>query len=210
MISVYITDDHPPIIQGLQYILAGNSEVEISGMFTRGQTLLDQLEEQRPDVLLLDIHLPDISGNRLARIVSEKYPGIAILAFTNMNTGFHIQDMMNNGCKGYLLKTADKATILKAIKEVYAGRPFLDQLDPGAKNDITDTRKRLQSLPPLTKREQEVLKYICAGRTNQQIADALQVSLRTIESHRFHIQQKLRAKNMVDLIKYALHMGLTD
>src|SRR5690606_19643799 len=136
--------------------------------------LLAQLETQIPDVLLLDIHLPDISGNRLARIISRKYPALAILAFTNMNTDFHIQDMMRNGCLGYLLKTADAETIIEGIQEVHAGKKFFQQtLNRELEFDVAQSNKRAGRLPSLTKREKEVLEFVCSGKTNQEIATEL-------------------------------------
>ncbi len=211
MIKIYITDDHPSIIHGLKHMLQHHQDIHIAGTFNTGKDLLNRLETDLPDVLLLDIHLPDISGNRLARIISQKYPQVAMIAFTNMNTDFHIQDMMNNGCLGYLLKTADEGTVAKGIREVYAGRKFLEQpLKAELEHDMMQTKKLLVTMPTLTKREKEVLQYICAGKTNQQIADELHLSLRTIENHRFNLQQKLKVKNTVDLIKLALHAGLID
>ena len=212
MINVYITDDHPSIIYGVENMLRNKKEVKVTKSFTSGAALLEGLKQTVPDVLLLDIHLPDITGNKLARIISKNYPQVAMLAFTNMNTDFHIQDMLSHGCLGYLLKTADTDTILRGIKEVYAGNVFFEQpLKAEIKDNMMQAdKKRKFILPSLTKREKEILRLICDGNTNQQIADQLYLSLRTIENHRFNLQQKLQVKNRVDLIKLALHEGLAD
>lgn len=212
MIKVYITDDHPTIIHGLKSMLAANDEITVAGAFTSGKELLAAMEQELPDVLLLDIHLPDITGNRLARMISQQYPQVGILAFTNMNTDFHLRDMLSHGCLGYLLKTADTSTVIQAIKEVYHGREFLEQpLNAGVKYEMMQAEKRQAAiLPALTKREKEVLRLICAGKTNQQVADELYLSLRTVENHRFNLQQKLKVKNTVELMKVALHAGLAD
>lgn len=209
MINVYITDDHPSIIYGVENMLQGNTEVLIKKTFTTGTGLLAGLKEGLPDVLLLDIHLPDISGNQLARTISKKYPQVAILAFTNMNTEFHIRDMMSHGCLGFLLKTADTATLIRSIKEVYAGREFLEHaLKAEMTYDMMQTKKRQLTLPALTKREQEILKMVCAGKTNQEIANQLYLSLRTVENHRFNLQQKLQVKNTAALVQTALQLNL--
>ncbi len=211
MIKVYITDDHPSIIYGLRDMLQASNEIIISGTFTTGKDLIAGLEKALPDVLLLDIHLPDITGNQLARMITRQYPQVSILAFTNMNTDFHIKDMMHHGCRGYMLKTADTPTLIHGIKEVYAGRTFMEQsIKADIHNDLMQTRKQQIMLPSLTKREKEILTLICSGNTNQQIANKLFLSLRTIENHRFNLQQKLKVKSTVELMKVVLNMGLID
>ncbi len=211
MIEVYIADDHPSIIHGLKTMLAQDDQISLTRSFHTGKDLLEGLRRGIPDVLILDIHLPDITGNQLARIISTEYPTISLLAFTNMNTDFHIQDMLSHGCLGYLLKTADTPTVLKAIKEVYAGRTFLERpLEAELKQDMSNAEKRLITLPALTKREKEIIRLICAGKSNQQVADELFISLRTVENHRFNLQQKLKVKNTAELVKMALHAGWAD
>lgn len=208
MIKVYIADDHPSIIYGLQNMLAQEKEIQVAQSFHTGKDLLEGLAKSLPDVLILDIHLPDITGNQLARIISTQYPTVGILAFTNMNTDFHIQDMLSHGCLGYLLKTADISTVVTAIKEVYAGRKYLEYpLEAELKQDMVKAEKRLISAPALTKREKEIIKLICAGKSNQQVAEELFISLRTVENHRFNLQQKLKVKNTAELVKLALHAG---
>lgn len=211
MIQVFIIDDHPATIMGVQSILQQAKDIEVTGTFTSGKDLLEGLKEQQPHVLLLDIHIPDLTGNRLARIISDKYPQIALLAFTNMNNDFHMMDMIRHGCLGYIFKTADAETIIKAVREVYHGRKFVqDDFTPEVKQEMVQLNKQMLSPPPLTKRELEVLELICSGKTNQQIADLLCVSLRTAESHRFNLSQKLNATNTAEVVKMALRLGLVD
>ncbi len=211
MIKVYIIDDHPATIMGIQSILQQTEDVKVTGTFNSGKDLLEALKKELPDVILLDIHIPDLTGNRLARIISDKYPQVALLAFTNMNNDFHMMDMMRHGCLGYVFKTADPATIVKGIREVYRGREFVqDAFTSEIKYEIVQINKQMISPPPLTKRELEVLELICSGKSNQQIADMLCISLRTAESHRFNLSQKLNATNTAEVVKTALRMGLID
>lgn len=208
MINVYLTDDHPSIIYGVKNMLQGRDDMQLTACFSSGAELKAGLKEGLPDVLLLDIHLPDITGNELTRMISKKYPQVAILAFTNMNTDFHIKDMMGHGCLGYLMKTADTDTLVEAIKAVYAGKEFFETpLKAEVKDDMMQTKKQLQVLPALTKRELEIVQHIVAGKTNQEIADTLFLSLRTIENHRYNLQTKLRVKSMAELIRVALQAG---
>jgi DNA-binding NarL/FixJ family response regulator len=209
MIKVFIIDDHPSIIAGLKTMLQNSEDIVVVGSFDKGKDLLEALENNVPDVLLLDIHLPDIAGNRLARIISSKYPQLAILAFTNMNTDFHVHDMMKNGCLGYVLKTADAHTIIQGIKEVYQGKQFIiHPMKEDIQYEMMQSVKQATKLPSLTKRENEILAHICNGFTNQKIAEKLSLSIRTIENHRFNLSQKLQVKSTADLIKKALHLGL--
>ncbi len=211
MISVYIIDDHPAIISGVKQIVHETDDIRITGVYTSGKELLEALRHGVPDVLLLDIHLPDVTGNSLARIISDKYPQIGILAFTNMQTDFHMKDMLMHGCRGYLPKTAGNTAITNGIREIYRGGTFLEYaFKPELKAGITQEKKRAMGLPPLTKREQEVLQLICSGKSNQQIADTLGISLRTVEGHRLNLLQKLDAGNIAELVKLALHAGLVD
>ncbi len=211
MINIFIADDHPSIIHGLKAMLAQSDQMQVVKTFNTGKELLEALCTETPDVLILDIHLPDITGNQLARIISSKYPGVAMLAFTNMNTDFHIQDMLRHGCLGYLLKTADAPTVITAIKEVYAGRKYLEQpLEAELRQEMTEAEKRLITMPALTKREKEIIRLICAGKSNLEVAEELCISLRTVENHRFNLQQKLKVKNTAELVKMALHAGWTS
>ncbi len=211
MIKVYITDDHPATTSGVKQMLHETGDIRVTGIYNSGKTLLEALQREMPDVLLLDIHLPDITGNRLARVISDKYPQIRILAFTNMQTDFHLKDMLLHGCKGYLPKTVNGNTIIDAIREVYQGGTFIQQeLKPELKAEMSRDKKKAMNIPPLTKREQEVLRLICSGHSNQQIAQILFISTRTAESHRFNLLQKLNAGNVAELVKLALHAGLVD
>lgn len=208
-IKVAIADDHPVVLKGLQNIINFYEHVELYGSYTSGQELLEGLTIKLPNVLLLDIQLPDKTGNELARIISKKYPDIKILALTNMDSEFHVKDMMEHGCSGYLTKHTDEATILTAIEKLFAGETYLEPaLQKVLDTSISNKNKKAQKLVPLTQREKEVLQLIALEHTNQQIADKLFIALRTVENHRLSITQKLGAKNTVGLIKIAIQMGL--
>lgn len=208
MISVYIVDDHPSIVHGVQNMLKGHPDIAIRNTYTSGKDLLVALENELPDLILLDIQLPDYSGNQLARIISNRYPQVGLLAFTNMNSEFHIKDLMNHGCLGYLLKTADTTTLIEGIQTVFNGKTFLDQLAvKDLSNKMSQNRKKMMAMPSLTKREREILELICFGRTSKEIAKTLYLSLRTVENHRFNLQQKLNVKSVAELIRVSLQVG---
>lgn len=210
-IKVAVTDDHTLIRDGLQRILGEQPQLELCGVYACGKELLEGLKIKLPDVLLLDIHLPDYTGNQLARMVSAKYPALRILALSSMDTLYHVKDMMEHGCSGYLTKQADTPTLVRAIETLYRGEQFLlPEMKEQWVQSITHAQKERAQLTPLTQREKEILQLIVAGKTNQEIGEAFFISPRTVESHRQSLMQKLEVKNSYGLMKVALQLGLAD
>lgn len=211
MIKITIVDDHPLIVRGLKALLRDVPDIEIIDIFHNGKDLLEGLEKQQPDVLLLDVLMPDKTGLELAGILKQTYPDIRILALTNMDTNFYIKGMLNQGVLGYLLKNSDEATLIQAIKTVYNGEPYLDPiLKERAWRDVMKTKNQESAEHSLTRREKEILKLIANEYTSQEIADKLFLSLRTVETHRLNLLIKLGTKNTVGLVKAAIQMGLAD
>lgn len=212
-IKVMITDDHPLAISGIENMLRLCKDVEVVGTFNTGKQLLEGLEHEIPDVLLLDILLPDISGKDLAEIIRHQYPQIRILALTSLDAPMHVRNMMKRGCLGYLLKNTDQKTLIDAINEVYNGNEFIE---PSLKEQILHNaisgkrHHEVAPIPKLTQREKEILELITAEYTSQEIAAKLYLSLRTVEGHRLNLLQKQDAKNTVGLVKTAMQMGLLD
>ena len=213
-ISVMITDDHPLAINGIQNILQFYPHIRIIGTYTSGNALLEALEQEQPDVLLLDILLPDITGKDLATMITQRYPSVRILALTSLDAPSHVEGMMRRGCTGYLLKNTDQHTLVAAIEQVHRGEEFMD---PSLKEQLLvnmlklkKQNKDIEHTPVLTQREKDILQLIVAEYTSQEIAEKLFISLRTVENHRFNLLQKLDAKNTVGLVKVALRMGLVE
>ncbi len=208
-IKVAITDDHPLVLKGLQNVILFYDHLELAGCYSSGAALIEGLASQQPDVLLLDIQLQDTTGNELVRVITKKYPLIKILALTNVETKFHITDMMQHGCMGYLTKHIDEATLVKAIETIYDGEHFVEEkLKAVLLNSMIGKDRQTSKMTPLTQREKEILQLIAAEHTNQEIADKLFIAIRTVENHRMSIIQKLGAKNTVGLIKSAIELGL--
>lgn len=199
-------------IHGVQAMLQPYENIHITATYTSGKMLLDGLTSDQPDVLLLDIMLPDSSGKELAEIISTQWPEIRIVALTSLDAPSHVKSMMRRGCTGYLLKDTDAATLAHAIEQVYEGKEFIE---PSIKEQILQNVLKLKknstdAFPKLTQREKEILTLIVQEYTSQEIADKLFISLRTVETHRFSLLQKLDAKNMVALTKIAMQMGLVE
>ncbi|MFA6060846.1 MAG: response regulator transcription factor [Taibaiella sp.] len=210
-IKLAIVDDHVLIVQGLKHLLQQHNDIIIADIYTSGQTLLEGLPQHQPDVLLMDIQLPDKSGNELVRILNKQYPNIKIIALTSMDTIFHIKDMMQHGCLGYVTKQAGPDVLIEAIRKVYKGEEFLeDGIKERWIQSMIKTDKENAKTTPLSRREKEILKLIASEHTNQEIADKLFLSQRTVESHRYSLLQKLNVKNTAGLVRMAVQMGLIE
>lgn len=207
-IRVSITDDHLIVANGVSTMLKEHPLIELIGVCTSGKQLLEHLAGEQPDVLLLDIQLPDMQGDELARLITEKYPAVAILVLTNMDQVFYVRNMFMNGVKGYLLKSADTHTLVEAITAVYRGQQYLDSnMQQQMAYELLDARKA-QVIPKLTKREQKILELIAAEMTNIEIAKELYLSISTVETHRLNLFFKLGVKNAAGLVRKGIQMGL--
>lgn len=213
-ISVSIVDDHPMVISGLTNMLQSFKHIRVISHFFNGKDLLEQLSDNVPDVILMDIMMPGIQGPELVKQVKMLHPQIKVLAVTSLDTPGQIRNMMQCGCSGYLLKNTDQKILVEAIEQTYAGAEFIE---PALKEQLVQSVLRFKEKNEttayphkvvLTRREKEILQLIIQENSNQQIADKLFVSLRTVENHRFNLQQKLQVKNMIGLVKVAIQMGL--
>ena len=208
-IKLVITDDHPVVTGGLLKIFKDFQHIEVLAVYANGQDLLRNISNTIPDVMLLDMNLPDIEGPALATQLLQQYPDIKIIVLSSADVLLQVKKMLQIGCMGYLLKDADDMTILKAIETVYEGGQFLS---PALQQRIVDDMFRNKSLEKkqatLTRREKEILLLITEEFTNQEIAEKLFISPHTVENHRVSLLHKLDAKNTAGLVKKALQSGL--
>lgn len=207
-IKIAIADDHELIIQGLSLMLENYQAMQIVWKNHGALNLLENLQIHLPDVLLLDIQMPVFNGIDLCKDITRLLPTIRIIALTNFDESYYVKQMLRNGARGYLLKNTDQETLVKAIDEVFSGKIFLDpHLQNVLLEQLTHTRSNRLAVQ-LTRRENEILKLIAEERSNQEIADLLFISLRTVETHRLNLTQKLSAKNTAGLVKEAMKRGL--
>ena len=200
MIRVFIIDDHQMIIEGIHSLLQDESDIEWMGSAKSPDELLSFLRKKQPDILLMDINLPQKSGLDLCKEVKEKYPAIHIIGLSTSDQPSVIRKMRENGASGYLLKDASKKEIIEALQQVNKGKEYVNfsvakALKQNAPGNL---------LPALTKREKQILELIAEGQTNHEIADALFLDVTTIDSHRKNMLTKFNAKNTAALIKIAV------
>jgi len=208
MINVAIADDHQLILIGLKTMLTKGSNINIAYSVDNGKELMARLTEQTPDILLLDIELPDSNGIDLCKLIKEKYPTVKIIALTNHDETVYVKKMMKSGADGYLLKGTDKKTLLQAISTVLEDEQYIDETIKKSILQETISGKKASKSVKLTNRESEILVLIANELSNQEIADKLFISVRTVESHRLTLTQKLNVKNTVGLVKEAYLRGL--
>jgi len=200
-ISVFIVDDHYMVIEGIRSLLQHEKDIEWLGHAANASSCMAFLRSQRPDIILMDINLPDKSGIDLCKEVKTAYPGIFIIGLSTFNQQSFIQKMMENGASGYVLKNATQEELMEGLQTVIKGRIYLS-------GEAADSlRKNPQAnIPVVTSREKEVLELIAEGLTNNEIAAKLFVSSNTVDTHRKSLLNKFAAKNTASLIKMAAQM----
>jgi DNA-binding NarL/FixJ family response regulator len=213
LIRIFIADDHAMFAEGLESLLRNEPDFELCGKAVTAVETLDAIPVSRPDVLLLDINLPDHSGMYVTEHVRREFPNVKIIALTMHNDESYITEMLNMSIEGYLLKNTDKGELFTAIRTVAAGRTYFCQ-------EVTETLLRglnqakntasTPAPPKISRREREVLRLILDERTTQEIAEQLFVSEKTVESHRAALLAKLGARNMAGMVKAALQWKLLD
>ncbi len=208
-IRIAIADDHPMVINGIKDMLSNCRHIELTDTYEDGLQLLAGLKKELPDVLLLDIQMPGQRGDELASILMKQYKGLKVLALTNFDNMLYVNNMLNNGVLGYLLKNTDQQTLIDAIETVYKNQTFLK---PAMKEQIEQFRQQISrktsSKFALTPREKEILQLIVDEYSSQEIADKLFLSLRTIENYRLNLTLKLEVKNTAGLVRRVMELGL--
>ncbi|KPM32783.1 Two component transcriptional regulator, LuxR family protein [Croceitalea dokdonensis DOKDO 023] len=209
--KIAITDDHVLVLNGIKAMLANTPEIDVVGTYDNGQQTLKKINLDKPDILLLDINLPDINGIELCKTLLKQYPELKILALTNFEEISFVKRMLSNGASGYLLKNTQKTELIEALKTVLEGRQYLqDKIEKKLMNYALGRQNSETFIPKLTRREKEVLEAISEELTTQEISKKLFVSIKTVETHRMNLMSKLGAKNSVGIIKKAIDCGLLD
>ncbi|MBZ4189399.1 response regulator [Niabella beijingensis] len=201
-IKLAIVDDHPIVIEGLTNLLQKKEEIKIVGTFTSGHHFIDFLKQTAVQVVLLDVYLQDISGMDLCKEINAISPQTIILAFSNHDEWSAIMKMLENGARGYVLKSSTIEELLKCINEAISGEITFSS---AVKEIISQPPKndKFQENIKLTNREKEILALIASGMTTTDIAKQLFLSKFTIDGHRKNLLQKFSAKNAVELINAA-------
>ncbi len=212
--SVIIVDDHKIFRNGLLLLLNNFNFVNVVGQASNGEEFLEMLETKIPDIVLMDINMPRMNGIEATKIALEKYPELKIIALTTFLEDDYIEQMFEAGVEGYMLKRSDIDDFEKAIIRVHEGGNYFSEeiikVITRNLNKNKNRRVRDLKLPQLTSREIEILDLVCEGLNNEQIAELLFLSPKTIEKHKSNLFQKTQTFNTVNLVIYAFKNQLVS
>ena len=212
-IKVLIADDHQIVRESLRALLEKEPGITVVGEAGEGRTALRLARELLPDVIIMDVGMPELNGIEATRQVAAEFPEIKVIALSMHNDRRFVLNMLKAGARGYLLKDCASQNLIKAIRLVMANKTYISHeiADLVVKDYLATTGPVEESSSALlTAREIEVLQLIVEGRTNSKIAEALKVSIKTVESHRHTIMLKLDIKSIAELTKFAIREGLTS
>ena len=198
MIHVMVVDDHAILVEGLTRLINESGFATVMCTAYTGKSCLEQLRQQQPDVLLLDINLPDVSGLDLCKTIKDLFPAVKVVALTSYSEYAMVRQMLENGANGYVIKNAMPDEILMSIQVVHAGELFLcEQVDVFMK-------RQADTAIWLTNREKQLLSLIVEGYTNPEIASKMFLGVETINSYRKNLLCKLGARNTAVMVKMAI------
>lgn len=200
---ILIVDDHPMVAEGIQSILESYDDVEVVGTLTSGRAAIDQLESLSPDVILMDLNMPDMGGLSATEIALETRPQTRIVILSMHDSPEYISTALNHGAMGYILKDVPTDEIKLAIDTVMQGKRYLCT---GAQGSLTPKGGGAREV--LTGREQTILLQLAQGQSNKEVALTLDISVRTVETHRKNIKRKLGISSTAGLTRYALEHGV--
>ena len=210
MIRVLIADDHGIVRSGLRLLLERHPDMEVVAEAVDGVTALESTQAEHPDVAVLDVSMPRMTGLQAAREIRAHEPGTRVLLLSMHDEASYFLEGLEAGASGYVLKRAADTDLIDAVRTVAAGRTFLSSDAQRALMDQWENGDRADALDPLTPREAEVVKLVAEAFTNRQIAETLNVSEKTVESHRANVLAKLGMRDRVELARYAVRRGLVE
>jgi len=215
-IRLIIVDDHPIFIEGMFALLRNDDRFDIIGFAHNGKDAIELIKKTTPDIVLLDINMPEMDGVELCKYLKEHYPDIKAIMLTMHDDYIHIKKLLEAGARGYVLKNTTREALGKAITTVFNGQPYLDPVVQeamirsvsGGGEENLNGHGGNANIESLTKRELEILQQIAFGLTSSDISKKLFISKNTVETHRKNLLTKLNVKNTAEMIKIALQNGL--
>ena len=208
-IRVLLADDHAVVRRGFRMILDSQADLEVVGEVANGREAVAAAQELQPDVIVMDVTMPELNGIEATRRIAEVAPRARVLALSMHKDAVYVREILRAGAKGYLLKDSEEGDLIAAVRSVARGEGFLS---PGVSDAVlTDYRKHVtNALDLLTSREREVLQHIAEGKTNKEIATSLNLSVYTVEAHRGRLMEKLNLHSSGELVRFAVRNGLID
>lgn len=212
--KVLIADDHAIVREGVRMILAKEQDIEVVGEAEDGRQALDLVDQRRPNVVIMDLSMPGMGGIEATKKVKEQHPDVNVLALTMHEDESYVFQLLRAGASGYVLKRAAAHDLVQAVRAAAKGEAFL--YPSVARKVVEDYLKRVEAgeererYDGLTEREREVLTLIAQGLSNQRIAEKLYISIKTVQTHRAHVLEKLGLHDRTELVRYAIRKGLIE
>ncbi|MDX1435747.1 MAG: response regulator transcription factor [Anaerolineales bacterium] len=211
-VEILLVDDHPVVRQGLKALLDSEDNFRVVGEAGEGLEAIQAVEQLTPDVLVLDLMIPNLNGLEVTRQVNQRFTDTRVILLSMHSNEAYVVEAFKNGASGFVLKDSGAEELVRAINEVSEGRRFLSPpLSERALEIYLQEKTRSESLDPydtLTGREREILHLAAEGHSNAQIAEKLVISPRTVETHRANLMRKLNLRSQSDLIRYAIKRGI--
>ena len=209
MIRILLADDHVLVRHGFPMILSAQPDMEIVGEAGNGREAVEFAEKLKPDIVIMDVAMPELNGIEATRRLTASTPRTRVLALSMHKDSVYVREILRSGARGYLLKDSADADLLTAVRAVAKGDGYLSPAVSDAV--LTDYRRHVTDpIDLLTTREREVLQMIAEGKTNKEIAVALNLSVYTVEAHRGRVMEKLNLHSTGELVRFALRNGLID
>jgi DNA-binding NarL/FixJ family response regulator len=212
-VRIMLVDDHPLIREAIAHLVAGAPDFELVGEAADGKECLERIADLRPDILILDIAMPDMNGEQVSRELRRRYPELKIIALSGYNDRQFVRAMIKAGAKAYVVKSASGRDLIHALRAVASGKNYLSPEVTGAVMTLWEDSAPSAGISQpdsLGKREKEVLKHIAEGHRSAIIAAQMGIAVATVEAHRRNILRKLQLHSAADLTRYALRHGLID
>jgi len=208
-IRILLADDHAMVRQGFRMILSAQPDMEIVGEAGNGREAVEQAERLQPDLVVMDVAMPELNGIEATRRIAASAPRARVLALSMYKDSVYVREILRAGARGFLLKDAIDRDLLAAVRAVASGEGYLSPAVSEAV--LSDYRRHVSDpLDLLSSREREVLQLIAEGKTNKDIASALKLSVYTVDAHRGRIMEKLNLHSVGELVRFAVRKGLVD
>lgn len=205
--QILLADDHSILRKGVRMLLESQVDMEVVGEAKTGREAIDEAVRLKPDVVVMDVSMPELNGIEGTRQICAQLAQTKVLALSMHRDSVYVREILRAGARGYLLKESDDEDLLKAVRAVARGEAYLSPAISDAV--LTDYRRHVSNpVDLLTSREREILTMIADGKTNKDIANALNLSVYTVESHRGSVMDKLNLHNTGDIVRFALRNGL--
>jgi DNA-binding NarL/FixJ family response regulator len=210
-IGVLLVDDHAILRDGLKTLLEAQSDLRVVGEAVNGRDAITAAAELRPEVIVMDISMPDMNGVEAARRIHLAHPETRIVMLSMHGNAEHVYRALEAGASGYLLKESAGNELVAAIRAVHAGRRYLtEKVNELVIAGYLGERRAASPLESLSKRERDILQHVVDGRSNKDVARLLNISIKTVETYRSRMLQKLGIRNVAELVKFAISHGLTQ